>query len=122
MGAQVMTLWEHIYEVNPKFMAILMAELEYQEKRKWSIALIINLDYIIELTFGAVKANFVPFLISNWKFEGHLWHGVKGLKTKFYSDLSIFFVVSLDYYFKKLSQNLRTWAANPQPLTKKWTT
>ena len=34
MGAQVMTLWEHIYEVNPKFMAILMAELEYQEKRK----------------------------------------------------------------------------------------
>ena len=30
MGAQVMTLWEHILEVNPKFIAILMAELEYQ--------------------------------------------------------------------------------------------
>lgn len=56
MGAQVMTLWEHIYEVNPKFMAILMAELEYQEKRKWSIALIINLDYIIEPTFGVEKS------------------------------------------------------------------
>jgi len=33
LGAEVMTLWEHIKESNPRYVGILLAELQYIEKQ-----------------------------------------------------------------------------------------
>jgi hypothetical protein len=33
LGAEIMTLWEHIKESNPRYIGILLAELHYIEKQ-----------------------------------------------------------------------------------------
>ena len=72
MGAQVMTLWEHIHEVNPKFIAILMAELEHiQKQHKWwkqNLFSIYNQNriysqYIINNVIKRTKLKFYPTLL-----------------------------------------------------------
>lgn len=34
LGCQVLTLWEHINEVNPRFVSMLIAELQHMEKNQ----------------------------------------------------------------------------------------